>query len=145
MAWTIRSLNPTHNLMMPVRDAASAEGFRFIERCVRDWTLGYNRFDGAGETLLGAFADEALVGLCGLSRDPYAANAKTGRLRHLYVVREYRRRGLGSDLTVKVLDGASETFDVVRLRTDTSSGVAFYEQLGFAQVQEEDATHLIEL
>jgi GNAT superfamily N-acetyltransferase len=117
------------------------EGFLFVDRLVRDWTSGSNRFDLGGEQFLYAFAGEILIGVCGLNRDPYLDQDGIGRLRHLYVRECARRRGVASALVRRMLDEAGNTFQVVRLRTATMEAAAFYLWHGFVPVWEETASH----
>lgn len=72
------------------------DGLGFVRRLVEEWTSGANRFDQPGAALFVASIDGAVVGVCGLNVDPYAARAGVGRVRHLYVLAPYRRRGAGS-------------------------------------------------
>lgn len=127
--------------VQPLADQACVEGYAFVERMRRDWKSGLNRFDGPGERLIGAFEDEVLIGCCGLNRDPYTSE-NAGRIRHLYVDPVHRRSGIARALVRQVLDGASTWFPRVRLRA-TSASRGFYERLGFAPVDEPQATHAI--
>lgn len=117
------------------------EGFDFLARLVRDWDSGQNRFDSEGEALFLARFNGRLVGLCGLNRDPYLNDDQVARLRHLYVRRDSRRKGVGSKLVIRTLELAKQHFQRVRLRTETA--FAFYESAGFYETNEEDATHAI--
>src|SRR5215470_17388898 len=81
--------------LQQLRAESSQEGFRFMERLCEEWLSGANRFDAPGEALFLGFADGAVVGVCGLSRDPYAHDARTGRVRRLYVLPAHRRSGVG--------------------------------------------------
>ena len=71
------------------------QGFRFIERLIREYRSGFNCFDKPGEVLLTASLQGAVVGIGGLNRDPYFNDAKVGRLRHLYVQSVWRGQGIG--------------------------------------------------
>jgi GNAT superfamily N-acetyltransferase len=73
-------------------------GSRIVRRLVEEWASGANRFDRPGEVLLGAWLDGQLVGVCGLNVDPYAAQERVGRVRHLYVLSALRRLGVGRRL-----------------------------------------------
>ncbi|OCW57533.1 GNAT family N-acetyltransferase [Hoeflea olei] len=123
----------------PLAEEAWRDGYRFIERMKHDWATGENRFDGPGERLLGAFEGEALVGFCGLNRDPYVSEL-VGRIRHLYVGRDHRKKGIARDLLVRALDGAAYWFPRIRLRA-TPSSRGFYRRMGFVEVDEVEATH----
>jgi GNAT superfamily N-acetyltransferase len=138
----IAPVSALHPGMALLRAEAMNEGFLFVDRLVRDWTSGSNRFDLPGERLLGAFAEETLIGVCGINRDPTINQDGIGRLRHLYVRECKRRRGVASALVQRLLDEASNTFRIVRLRTETREAAAFYLGRGFVPVQDETASHV---
>ena len=128
----------------PLLTASEAEGFQFVRRVVREWESGAHRFSGGGEALLGGFRDARLVGICGLSRDPYLADPTVGRLRNLYVLPEYRGRRIGSALARHVIEMAGSSFRLLRLRAATPQAAALYERLGFAATTGiEDCTHVL--
>lgn len=113
---------------------ATAQGFSFVERLVREWNAGVNRFDAGGEALFGACSDGALVGCGGINRDPYVddpARSNLGRVRHVYVLDAHRRSGVGRALMSRILEHAAGEFTSVRLKTETREAVLFYESLGF--------------
>ena len=114
-----------------------------IERLRREWVAGLNRFDREGEILVGAFRRDQLVGVGGLNRDPYVEDPAVGRIRHVYVLNEERRRAVGRGLIACLIKGADEHFNLVRLRTGRAS--AFYDSLGFAPTDEPNATHQLTL
>jgi GNAT superfamily N-acetyltransferase len=141
-AFRIAPATALHPGMALLRTEAMNEGFLFVDRLVRDWTAGSNRFDLPGERLIGAFAGENLLGVCGLNRDPYINQDEIGRLRHLYVRACARRRGVASALVQRLLDDASNTFRIVRLRTATREAAEFYRRHGFVPQQDETASHV---
>jgi GNAT superfamily N-acetyltransferase len=112
---------------------SSALGFRFLRRLADEWYAGTNRFDGPGEALFMATCNRTVVGVCGLNIDPYAQDARTGRVRHLYVVARCRRAGVGQALVAQVVAAASPTFARLTLRSNTAEGDAFYRAIGFSQ------------
>lgn len=116
-----------------------------MDRLLDDWGSGANRFDAVGEELLGAYFGEQLVAVGGLNREPYEPAPRTARLRHLYVLPAYRRRGVGKTLVKHLLDRADAAFDEVRLRTDMPDAAVFYENVGFRRVLLGTATHLMRL
>ena len=124
---------------------ADADGHRFMRRLRDDWISGENRFDRLGEKLLRARMDGRLVGLGGLNIDPFAQAARVGRLRHLYVIRDARRLGIGGALVRQILATAPPHFSIVRLRTDSPDAAAFYVRLGFHPTDEVGATHVLPL
>jgi GNAT superfamily N-acetyltransferase len=127
--------------IIELRDEATNEGFRFIEKLITEWESGANRFDQPGECFLGAFTEADFIGVGGLNRDPYVGGGTTGRIRHLYVQRSARGQGVGSALLRRLLDQANAAFERVRLRTDTREAGAFYLSHGFLPVADETASH----
>ena len=119
-----------------------ATGFGMVKRLRLAWENGTHRFDGEGEILLGAFADDRLIGVGGLSLDPYLDDPRVGRLRHIYVLKDRRRSGVGRRLVERLVAHARLAFRRVRLST-VHAGV-FYESLGFAPTSEDGATHGID-
>jgi len=121
-------------------------GLRLVRTLVDEWASGANRFDRPGEVLLGARIDGRLVGVCGLNVDPYAADERVGRVRHLYVTEAYRRHGIGRRLLADVVAAARGPFDRLRLRTANLEAARFYEAMGFTPCPEEaDSSHALDL
>jgi GNAT superfamily N-acetyltransferase len=136
---------PPDRLAELVAEAEQA-GHRFPRRLVEEWDSGANRFDGPGEVLFAAVAGGRVVGLCGLNADPYAGGPRVGRVRRLYVLADYRRRGIGRRLVLEVVAAARGAFDLLRLWTEDRAAAAFYEALGFfPRVGEPDCTHALRL
>ncbi len=77
----------------------------------------------------------------GLSRDPYVDAGDVGRLRHLYVLNAYRRRGVASALVDDLLGQARGVFTKVRLRTESEQAARFYSRLGFRSIIDPTASH----
>jgi GNAT superfamily N-acetyltransferase len=117
----------------------------FVDRLDAEWRDGSNRFTQAGEVLFGAFDGDRLVGVGGLNRDPYVAAPHVGRLRHLYVLSAWRRRGVGAALIGAVIDAARGRFACVRLRTVAPAAARLYERMGFVAVDDATATHVLSL
>ena len=131
-------------------DALVAEsegaGYRFVRRLADEWAGGTNRFDRPGEALFAAWVDDRLIGACGLNVDPYPQAPGVGRVRHLYVLTDYRRSGVGRRLVEQVLDTARGRFDRLRLSTQNPDAARLYERLGFERhLGAADHTHLMEL
>lgn len=117
------------------------EGFKFLEKMRLEWDSGKNRFDKVGEALYGIFDDDKLVAIGGINLDPYTSEHSIGRVRHLYVLKDYRKYGLGTILVKKILENGSKSFSKVRLRTHTIAASKFYENFGFKKVTDEYASH----
>jgi GNAT superfamily N-acetyltransferase len=129
--------------LQKLRAESSQEGFRFMERLCEEWASGVNRFDAPGEALFLAVADTQVVGVCGVNRDPYARNARTGRVRRLYVLPEHRRGGVGGALLEAVIAHARGHFDLVRVRTEAADH--FYTARGFRlDDSDAEATHVLQ-
>ena len=120
-------------------------GLRLVRRLVTEWEDGSNQFARPGEVLFAAVCDERIVGVCGLNVDPYASNEDVGRVRHLYVLSEFRRQGIGRKLVEEVIAAARGRFRVLRLRTDNADAARLYERLGFQACDEQHCTHILDL
>ena len=121
-------------------------GLRFVRRLADEWASGANRFDRPGEALFVARSAGDVVGVCGLNVDPYATALDVGRVRHLYVLRAHRHRGIGQQLVTAIVQAARGRFQRLRLRTQNPEAARLYERLGFrAAVDATDCTHVMEL
>ena len=121
-------------------------GLRLVRRLVEEWVSGANRFDRPGEELFGAWLDGRVVGVCGLNVDPYTAKEGVGRVRHLYVLSAFRRRGVGRGLIAAVIEAARGRFGELRLRTGNPEAARVYEAIGFQPSSRvADCTHIMEL
>ena len=130
----------------PLLIASTDEGFRFVERLLREWQDGTMRFDRSGELLLAAYDDATIVAIGGLTGDPYTGEAALGRLRHIYVRPDSRRRGIGRRLVRALERTARTTYRALVLRTDTPTAARFYESLGYTPLPAGGtATHRREL
>ena len=65
-----------------LRQEAAQDGFGMMNRLAEEWPRGANRFDKPGESLMGAFVAQCLVGVAGLNQEPYEPAPGLGRLRH---------------------------------------------------------------
>jgi hypothetical protein len=101
--------------------AAEHEGFRFLTRFVRDLRASADALDTAREFFLGAVIDDRVVGVGGVTPDPYVA--------------------VGAALMRALEARACQQYDRLRLLTDTRDGAAFYERLGYLPVNHDTATH----
>jgi GNAT superfamily N-acetyltransferase len=112
-------------------ESSAQEGFQFLVRLQHEFLSGTVRFDGDGEGFFGAFEGPTLIGVGGLTRDPYCDDPLTGRVRHLYVLPQWRRRGVGARLLAAIELHAQARFKVLVLRTDSSAGAGFYQSHGY--------------
>ena len=123
---------------------AVAEGFKFVTRLTLEWHSGSNRFDAPGECLISAYQEQQLVGIGGLSVDPFT-HARTGRLRRVYVSPASRGQQVGRRVVSALLAHAALHFESVRLYTDTAQASTFYLRCGFTLTAEVHATHILQL
>jgi GNAT superfamily N-acetyltransferase len=140
----LRQLDGLVAEMVPLAAEAEREGYGFVRRLRDDWLSSANRFDRPGELLIG-IRDGYLVAVGGLNADPYAPDGRVGRLRHVYVLADRRRSGIGTALVERLMAQAAAHFSLLRLRTDTAAAAAFYERLGFRRIDDDTATHIIDL
>lgn len=122
----IRQLSDGENVAA-LAEVARAEGFEFLDRLLREWRDGVNRFDGEGEALFGAFREGRLVGTGGLTRQ----RADLGRVRRVYVHPEWRRSGVATAILADVLALARSRYPAVVLYTETPEAARLYERMGF--------------
>lgn len=141
MALQVQPLALPHPGLPSLLADSLADTQSMVRRLWKEWKNGGNRFALPGEALFGAFAEGALVGVCGLNRDPYGGRPDVGRLRHLYVHRDHRDRGVGRLLVQRVFQAAQPHFALLELRTISPEAAAFYRHLGFAEVSRTFATH----
>ncbi len=141
-------LLPVDGIDMLAKEA-EAEGYHFIPQTLNEWESGANRFAQAGEALLGVYVrvgtKTELVGMGGLTIDPFAGDPVVGRLRRIYVRTKWRRQGIGETLVAELLRLAGRHFERVRLRAVNAGAAQLYERFGFVPIEDGEATHLFEL
>lgn len=114
--------------------SARNEGFRFLDRLLKDYRSGANTFAKPGEVLCAIREGGRLVGIGGLNIDPFDGSGRTGRLRRLYVDPAFRGRGVGRALVCALEAVAVQHFCTLRLFTDDSDASRFYQSLGYTAV-----------
>ena len=118
---------------------SEAQGLRFVRRLDEEWAGGVNRFDRPGEALFVARDGSNVIGVGGLNVDPYTNDSTAGRVRHVYVLSAYRRRGIAERLVTTIVDAARGRFSTLRLHTSNPDAARLYARLGFTR--RADATH----
>jgi GNAT superfamily N-acetyltransferase len=129
--------------MQRLRAEAKEEGYDFVETLVEEWGSGRNRFDAAGETLMGGLDEGLLIAVGGLNCDPFAGRPDLGRIRRVYVRQAWRSQGIGRTLVTALVQEARAHFSCVRLRAESSGAARLYERIGFAVTPGPDATHTL--
>lgn len=132
--------------LQPLLVTSLDEGYELVQTLWDEYVSGKARFDSGGAVLYGIYVDSALIAVGGVHRDPYLDRADIGRIRHVYVMPEYRRAGVGRRLIAALIDHARESFAFLTLRTLTAHADAFYVSLGFSREPRfEHATHWLSL
>ncbi|HMG09908.1 MAG TPA: GNAT family N-acetyltransferase [Mucilaginibacter sp.] len=124
---------------------ADAEGFLFVQRTIDEWHSGKQRFSDKGEGLWQILVNGQLVGIGGLSRDPYLNDELAGRVRHVFILPEFRNKGYGKQLLRHIINTASRHFKVLTLFTENPAAALVYEHLSFRPVTEHKITHRLDL
>jgi nucleoside triphosphate diphosphatase len=121
-----------------LRDEARSEGYRMLDRLAAEWSAGIMRFNRSGEALFAASADNRLIGIGGITRDPAVPGAL--RMRRFYVAKDLRRRGIARQLALSLLDPKRVAGRPVVVNAGTASE-AFWESLGFTSDRQYGHTH----
>ena len=128
--------------IQPLVLESRTEQHRFVDRLVDEYVSGSNRFALPGEALYAAYVGDTMVGVGGLNRDPFVIDSDSGRVRHLYVLKEWRGQDVGKVLMQQIVAEACNHFAVLTLRTFSPHAARFYDAIGFETVADVDAvTH----
>ncbi|NZD51549.1 GNAT family N-acetyltransferase [Rhizobium leguminosarum] len=122
---------------------ARQEGYLHITRLIDEWSTGDNRFDRDGERLFGAYIDDALVGIGGVTVETAMSGAL--RMRRFYIRPAMRGRGIGRMLALALLDHARPCCGVVTVHAGNDGAARFWESLGFQPHGRDGHTHLLAL
>lgn len=122
---------------------ARREGHLHITRLIDEWTAGDNTFKRDGERLLGAYVNEVLAGVGGMTVE--AAISGALRMRRFYVHPEMRGRGIGRMLALALFDHARSFCTVVTVHAGNEGAAKFWESLGFQPNGRNGYTHILKL
>ena len=117
---------------------AAEEGHGHITRLEQEFDSGLNRFEHAGEALFGVFVSGQLVGVGGVTRDPYVSDTDAGRIRRVYIHPDHRRRGLARALMRHIEAAAATHFTTLNLFTASDEASEFYLRLGYHRQHDHD-------
>ncbi len=146
MEYTLKEINTDRiDFVEELAREAELEGFRFVRRTILEWNSGENNFSKRGESFYGVFLGDKCVAIGGLNIDPYSNMSTLGRVRHLYVSKKHRRKGLAKLLLKEILKAAEGNFQQVRLYTPSKSASQLYERFGFTKSLKEHESHIIEV
>ena len=144
MNYTIKEIKCIKlNFLNKLAIEASIEGHSFVQRTIDDWNNGQNNFSKKIELFIGVFHNGDCIGIGGLNIDPYTLDCKIGRVRHLYVSINYRKRGIGKLILDKIIESAKGSFDKLRLYTENPIAESFYEKNGFKRSSVNKESHYI--
>ena len=122
---------------------AAAEGVRNMALLADGWASGDQRFQGDGETLLGALLAGTLVGVGGLSVEP-AADRPALRVRRFYVRPDFRRQGVARTLASALIQEGLDQVDLLTVNAAASPAAApFWEAQGFSPDATGPWTHVL--
>src|SRR5215212_7781934 len=128
----VRELQPSDRAALDrLATHARREGFRFLDRLREELTASAMKQAPPRAYYLVVEDENGVVGVGGVTDDPYVADLATGRLRHVYIAPDARRQGLGRRLLGALEARAWALYTLLRLRTDSLSGARFYEALGY--------------
>jgi GNAT superfamily N-acetyltransferase len=124
-----------------LREEARTEGFNFLERLVDEWVSGENRFNKRDEKLLVARTDDTLIGIGGVTKDPYVRNAL--RMRRFYVSTRFRRNGIAEKLASALIEHATQSGKLITVNAGAPSAPLFWEKMGFSKDTSPYHTHVL--
>lgn len=123
-----------------LRIAAREQGYAHIDRLADDWAARTERFDRPGEALFAAFVDGTLAGVGGVTREPTDAAGDVMRARRLYVMPQFRERGIGRAIVDAIVEHAFQSVSRVTVHAGRDAP-AFWDRLGFAPSDAPGLTH----
>ena len=117
--------------LQPLLKESQDQGFNFLEWLAREFEDGKNQFDNPGEALFAVYRGSQMIAIGGLNRDPYLRESNVGRVRRVYVLSSWRRKGIGRSLMQQIITEAKLHYRLLTLRTFDEPADEFYCALGF--------------
>lgn len=139
----VTAIDPDH--WSSILRESLAEGHNMIRRLLSDFRSGVNRFNAPGEILYAHFSGQVPIAVCGLNRETDPRFPRSGRIRRLYVVPRFRRKGLARTLVDELIQHAVLHFDTLTVNVGKAEAREFYEGLGFVPVHSPTITHVLSL
>lgn len=122
-----------------LREEADRNGIRNMGLLIDEWASGAERFDGVGEALFAAYDGDTLVGMGGVTRE---TDIPAMRMRRLYILKAYRKRGAGRALAQALIAKGFESADLLTCNARaTPEAAIFWEATGFERVERAGWTH----
>ncbi|NTF83606.1 GNAT family N-acetyltransferase [Rhizobium rhizogenes] len=119
---------------------AAAEGFDTMSVLQDEWRNGSNRFERPGEMLALATIHDEITGIGGITQD--FVDSSWLRMRRFYVRPAHRRRGVGRQIALFILEHAKPFDRQIALYADGPEAEAFWPTLGFGPIERENTTHV---
>ena len=123
-----------------LRNEATVEGYRMLDRLATEWEAREIRFAQQGEALFAAYSDDRLVGIGGITLDLTLPGSL--RMRRFYVAKEFRRRGVARQLALSLL-GRKEIAGRSIVVNAGDGSEPFWEALGFTSDRQRGHTHMM--
>ncbi|MFC1933165.1 GNAT family N-acetyltransferase [Chloroflexota bacterium] len=120
-----------------IRYESDKEGYNMINRLIADYHSGRNKFNKKGEKLIGFLLDNEIIAVCGLNIE--STNDKLGRIRKLYVLKNYQHRGIGTELVKYLVNHAKPYFEGVVVNIGNLPVDNFYKSIGFEPIVDNES------
>jgi GNAT superfamily N-acetyltransferase len=114
---------------------SKSEGYKFVQKLYDEYFDGTNRFNQNGESLFLAKSKDEILGIGGLNIDPYLNDTNIGRVRHLYLLPEWRCKGIGKELLITIIEESRTHFESITLYTDNPIADKLYTNFGFVRAE----------
>ncbi len=136
--YQIQEINDNNiDSLLPLNEEALVDGWNLVDRTIKEWKLGDHKFDKKGEKLWGLFVGDKCIAIGGIDIDRYLEgnDGSVGRVRHIYVAKEYRGQGLSKIIMNLIIEHAKKYFKLLRLSTSNPIACHLYDSLGFQKVE----------
>jgi GNAT superfamily N-acetyltransferase len=123
-------------------DASLEEGVWNMQLRLQHWKSGAERFDQQGEALFAALQGGTLIGMAGTTREKDDLGPAM-RMRRLYVLPEWRRRGVARTLARQCMDTGLQTAPTLTCNAQASAAAGpFWISMGFVPTDLPHVTHI---
>ena len=143
--WSIVPVSVPFENFHEFKADAESENYEFVDVLIGDWQDGSEDFSEPGARFLGLALDGKIVGVGGLGHDQHFPDQQIGRIKHVYVLKDYRRRGIARLLALALMQDAEKSFGTIRLHAASANAARLYEELGFEPIDHPTATHIKQL
>ncbi len=129
----IKKITDIHNAGLDqILTESKKYGYGMIERLITEWESGMTDFSDENEAYFAYEEHGEILGVGGINEEPYLRIKEYGRMRHLYVLKQWRRKGIGKGIVNATIEFAKDHYNLMTLMTPKDgSADAFYESIGF--------------